>query len=122
MQSEEIFDLVRNAVSGLLFPSESDFPLVPFVWKLPDEGFSGAENIDVVEFDQFFSGVCDEQEWFGEEERQIAARFRKLANLLKEHLTELQVFRVGITDIDVFVVGKADDGNFVGMKTHLVET
>jgi hypothetical protein len=41
---------------------------------------------------------------------------------LKAELTDLRVYRVGSTDIDVYILGKHPSGAWLGLKTKVVET
>ena len=130
---------LRTAAKGLLFQSESDKPLKPFVWSEIDASDAKVDAavlqksgkvpegdlVQTVPLDEFFAPMTTEQEWFGNEERDRAKRFQSLVATLKEKLTDIQVFRVapeGGTTIDVFVVGRAESGSLAGLQTQLIET
>jgi hypothetical protein len=51
-----------------------------------------------------------------------AARYRELVELLSHELTHQRVYRVGKTDIDVYILGQDPRGAWLGLKTHVVET
>ena len=57
-----------------------------------------------------------------DEDKAEAARYRAIVDLLSKELTDLRVFRVGRVDIDVYILGKDPSGNWLGLKTHVVET
>ncbi|GAP99842.1 sugar-non-specific nuclease inhibitor NuiA homolog [Leptolyngbya sp. NIES-2104] len=75
-----------------------------------------------MELEQFFEPVVTEQDWFGDEEKETAAKYRSLLSALKENLSDLKVYRVGEIQIDVYVVGKDEARNIVGIATQIVET
>ena len=54
--------------------------------------------------------------------RETARRFQRLAQLLKETLEDVTVYKVGEVEIDAYVVGKTRSGALAGVKTKLVET
>lgn len=134
---------LRSVAEGLLFTSESDAPLEVFHWPGGSAGegdaaasgpmtaaavrkrVKAAEDAPLTEsadVDAFFRPMTEEQDWHGPDEKETVARFRALVQALKDSLTDLRVFRVGEIDIDAYVVGRAKDGDYAGVKTHLVET
>jgi len=52
----------------------------------------------------------------------MVQRFQNLVSVLKENLSQLQVYRVGNTDIDAYIVGVTDGGELAGLSTKQVET
>ena len=118
----------------MLYPSESDEPIevvetylrmaepltVSHIkdWlMLPPSNY--VEEITEVEF---WEPVVTVEEWYGEEENAKTARFQALKTYLETTLTDRQVFRVGQTEIDVYLLGKPTEGPRVGLKTKVVET
>jgi hypothetical protein len=49
-------------------------------------------------------------------------RFQNLVSILKQNLSQLQVYRVGDRSIDVYIVGVTPGGDWAGLATKLVET
>ena len=125
---------VTPLLIDLLYPSESDEP-IEFVetylkmaepltvshikdWlMLPPSNF--VEEITEAEF---WESVVTVEEWFDEEERAKTAQFQTLKEMLETTLTDRQVFRVGKTEIDVYLLGKPAEGPRVGLKTRVIET
>lgn len=125
---------VTPLLIDLLYPSESDEP-IEFVetylkmaepltvshikdWlMLPPSNF--VEEITEAEF---WESVVTVEEWFDEEEKAKTAQFQKLKEMLETTLTDRQVFRVGKTEIDVYLLGKPTEGPRVGLKTRVIET
>jgi hypothetical protein len=51
------------------------------------------------------------------------AKFQKLAQVLKEHLAGIKVYKLGEEAAkDVYIFGKTKDGRWAGVKTSMVET
>jgi hypothetical protein len=50
------------------------------------------------------------------------AKFDKLAKVLQEQLSGIKVYKVGDeAEREVYIVGKAKDGRWAGLKTSVVE-
>ncbi len=132
MKDAEHLAAIRTAVTGLLFPSETDRPIVPFIGKKVDQvskeaiissfGIKKTEAIERVEFEDFFERLTAEKDWFGKREKERAERFRLLKRELQESLSSLEVFRVGRVKIAIFVAGITSDGRLAGVRTEAVET
>jgi hypothetical protein len=74
VMSHGVLDTLKKASAGLLFPSETDAPFEPFVWKgeegKPDKarvleliGQPAGTRVKVVSLDSFFEEVTQEQDW-----------------------------------------------------------
>jgi hypothetical protein len=117
-------DALAKASKGLRMPSESDAPFQVFLWK--DKGdqltlerlrkLAGAQDGDSVEelnLDTLFQTVPSADR----------AKFQKLAAVIKEQLSAVQVSKIGGgAERDVYIVGRTKDGQWVGLKTSVVET
>ena len=112
--------------------SESDYPLETFYWtgetdvthqylRGVAEQAAGA-TVEVRSVDDFFRVAMSEPEWKGEQQLATARRYQNLVRLLKENLDDLKVYRIGEINIQVFIVGKAESGNWIGLSTRVVET
>ena len=49
-------------------------------------------------------------------------QFQNLVSVLKQNLSQLQVYRVGNTNIDAYIIGVTPGGGLAGLSTKLVET
>lgn len=124
---EQLLTLLRETASGLLYPSETDAPLTPYWWDnaagsepspealLRTEDRTPDTAVEETGAADFFAPVTEGD---GED----AARFRKLEEILKRDLTDLRGYRVGAVDIDVYLLGRHASGEWIGLKTHVVET
>jgi hypothetical protein len=129
---EEILQQLEQATAGLLFMSEADYPFEIVRWGGMNEitfdylrGQAAADtdaSVQVVSPENFFGNAMSEPEWKDEQEIITARRYKALLQLLKENLNELKVYRVGEIDIAVYIVGRAETGNWLGLSTRVVET
>jgi hypothetical protein len=123
MKKEPVLDALRKASKGLRYMSETDAPLQPFVWKESGEltherlkkqaGVTVDEAIEESMLDGFFRAVPSEDR----------PKFQKLAQVLKEQLSGIKVYKLGEeAEQEVYIVGKTKDGRWAGLKTSVVET
>ncbi|HZL35906.1 MAG TPA: nuclease A inhibitor family protein [Tepidisphaeraceae bacterium] len=122
-------DALRRASEGLRYPSESDEPFDVFCWPAQGAAAGSASNaiaahvapdgarraIENVPVDQFFGDLNESDD---------AQRFRELRQTLQFMLKGLEVFRVGAGEVrvDVYLIGKADSGDWTGLHTVSIET
>jgi hypothetical protein len=133
MKSDEqiLTELARAAV-GLLYMSETDAPFAPVLWAGDDEltpevvrrRCAVDEHVPVgtQSLADLFRVVVAEPEWKGAAQLATARRFQTLVQLVRDNLTDLRVFRIGRINMDVYVVGRAPSGNWLGLRTQIVET
>lgn len=124
---------LEQASRGLLMPSESDYPFIPFVWKqraaptltparlLEYAGHAPETPVVVVGLREFFRHVAQHQPWHDSAQAAQVRQFRRLVKVLEANLTDIRVYRVGSVHIDVYIVGKAGR-DLVGLATVLIET
>jgi Nuclease A inhibitor-like protein len=123
---------IMEAASGLLVPSEGDYPLEPFCGHGPHPltpeallallGLPSDTPIEIRTLDSFLSPLATEYEWFDPTQRTAAARFADLRDLIATTLADLVVYRVGRISITVIIAGVDAVGNTVGLRTTLIET
>ena len=125
---------LSQAAEGLLFPSESDYPLTFFEWtsyrgqRLLSRTVRRLLNeppdtpVERKSLEAFFRPVTKIQDWFGEEEKANAKKFVALEELLRARLQNLVVFRLGKIEIRVYIVGKTPEGHWAGLSTTVIET
>jgi len=129
MNAIETVDHLSTMCKGLLFPSESDYPLEAFRWKaatlnpetIIERSHKPADtSIEAIALEEFLTPVTTDEDWFEDEDREIAQRFRDLQAAIAT-LENVQVFKVGEIEIDVYIVG-AIGSDVVGLKTTVIET
>jgi len=121
-KSDPVQSSLAKAAKGLMFVSETDAELEPFVWdvdgKLDEDGLrkqvdAGEDSpVEETTLDRFFRAVPSSQK----------KKFDALAKTLKDNLSDLRVYKVGEVEMDVYIVGKTNDGRWAGLKTQVVET
>ena len=132
--TSEVIDALKTASEGLQFMSESDYPFKTFLWEgeakeplTPEKIVQQTDHpqgtpVEVIELSDFFEVATQEQDWYGPEEKATAARYRDLLHTLKSTLEDIKVYRVGTVEIDVYIVGKANSSDLVGLSTKVIET
>ena len=117
--ADKLLTTLQQVTEGLLYPSEYDAPLEPFVWEQADNtptevrrlsGQPAQERCHTISADAFFSDLTDVEGFAG------------LYATLKTTLTDLKVYRCGEANITVYVVGRDEHGRLAGFKTESVET
>ncbi len=123
MATDTVLDALKKASKGLRYTSETDAPFEPFAWKASGKltkssllDLAGASKGTAVEqdsLDNFFAAVPPEDK----------ARFQQLRQALQDQLSAIKVYKVGDeAQKDAYIVGKAADGRWAGLKTTVVET
>ncbi len=120
---------LAKAVDGLLFSSEADYPLEPFVWTdtvpfspdalytlttLPPSTLVTKEDIN-----DFFAPMLHLPPEATAEARKRVTRFRSLVRLLRRSLSDLAVYKLGTVEMPTFIVGKLANGTRAGLRTTL---
>jgi len=123
MKKDPVLDALRKASKGLRYTSETDAPLQAFAWqgggeltqeRLRQQAKTAADvPIEETTLDGFFRAVPSEDK----------AKFQKLAQVLKEQLSDIKVYKLGEeAEKEVYIAGKTQDGRWAGLKTTVVET
>jgi len=119
---------------GLTFPSESDYPFV--YAERPSTGtgaitataFRAAfavpagQAIEVRSLEQTFRWIATERPDMDADERALARRYAALRDALSANLTDVQVFRFGTVQVQVYLVGRTRCGSLAGLQTVAIET
>jgi len=132
--NQSLITELNAATEGLLFQSESDYPISAFclpsgnrktlsrdeVAALVNSKSQGA--VTEISFDDFFSSATAEQSWQGPAEKANVNRFKNLVHVLKTTLSDIRVFRIGDTEAEIYVIGRTSCGDFGGISTKVIET
>ncbi len=123
---------IETAVANLYYTSETDAEVLPFVGKAAETvtideirnqtQASPEELIEEKDFTEFFARLTTKQDWFGDEEKATAKKYTDLKNLIETNLRDLNVFKIGKIQIDIYVVGLDADNILMGIRTKAVET
>lgn len=130
--TDSIAAKLKQASEGLLFLSESDAPFEIISWPAQGEltpakllqltNHPPDAPLEMLAVDDFFALATQEEDWHDEEERETVKGFQNLVSVLKQNLSQLQVYRVGSIDIDAYIIGVTSGGGLAGLSTKLVET
>lgn len=131
MRLAEMIVSLQKASEGLLFTSESEYPYEVIHWEttepLTEESFRqqvsipDGTRVERMESSEFCDPDAPDPDWYGESERADAARFRDLMTLLRDYLSDLEVYRVGEGEVGIYILGRL--GNcIIGLKTTSIET
>jgi len=123
VKKDPTLEALKKASKGMLFVSDTEAPLEPFAWKGAGEltedlvrkqaKVEEGTAVEATTLDRFFRAVPSEDK----------AKFRELAQVLKEQLSGVKVYKVGDEpEKQVFIVGKTGDGKWAGLRTTVVET
>ncbi|MGA7933716.1 MAG: nuclease A inhibitor family protein [Kovacikia sp.] len=131
MNDNALLENLKQASEGLLYSSESDYPFTVFSWQVntltPEQvltltGHPKNTSVQTVDFDKFFAQTTQEKDWYGPKEKAAVVKYQQLIKTLKDSLKDIQVYRVGDTELDVYIVGKTPTDNLAGLSTKVVET
>jgi len=127
-----ITEILAQASQGLLMPSESEYPFEVVAWEdvkltpqkiLELNNYPPATSIEEVELDYFFRNVATEKDWHDKIQKENVAKFQNLVQVIKDNLAEIRVYRIGTIEINIYIVGKTNDGDGVaGVATKVIET
>jgi hypothetical protein len=121
---------LTQASQGLLMPSESEYPFEVFIWKdvelTPEKilelaNYPPATSIEEIDRDYFFRNVAGEKDWHDKIQKENVAKFKNLVQVIKDNLAEIRVYRIGTIEVNVYIVGKTNDG-VAGLATKVIET
>lgn len=133
VSDSELKTILQNATQNLLWISESDAPFEVVMWEQSIDQLSDrtllqltdhpeTTRVEAVAFDQFFAVPTQIQDWQSEEEAAIVHQYQQLVDLLKQHLHNLRVYRVGEVELDIYILGATESGHVAGLATKAVET
>lgn len=132
MTDKEIVEQLKLASDGLLVMSESEYPMQVFLWEgatsmtheevIQKTGHSPNTPIESVKVDNFFSTATTEEDWHGDEEKEMVANFKALVQTIKLNLANPIVYRLGKIEIDVYIIGETPSGALAGLSTKVIET
>lgn len=127
-----LLEHLTNLTDGLFYTSEIDAAIRAFVGDKTEsltpaeilKQTKSAADTPVAEtvFTEFFSDLTEIQDWFGEEETEIAQKFTHLKEFFEQNLKDLKVFKIGKIELEIYVVGLDGENNLTGIKTKAVET
>jgi hypothetical protein len=132
VSTDAIIEELKKATDNLLFMSESDYPFEVLTWAGSTEitpeylrqvaGAPANTAVETRSVEDMFRAAVKEYDSQPPEAKQTASRYKELVSLLKTRLTGAKAYRIGRIKIAAYVVGRAPDGTWVGIRTKIVET
>jgi hypothetical protein len=132
--AEDWIAQIAAAVQDLSWMSETDAPFDVLHWTdispdgvTPEAVLTHAQlpletPIETISLDDFLDPVTQPQPWHSEEEAQRTQQFEALRTQLAQTLTQIQVYRCGTVEIEIYVVGQGPDSSWLALHTTAVET
>ncbi len=124
-------DLLTEASEDLYWISEADYPFDVIVWNednlseqnlLERLGYPPDFPVKKIDIDDFFQWAVQEQDWQDDIERAEVKQYQILVETLKANLTDLRVYQLGKTKVDIYILGRTPSGAIAGLSTKAVET
>lgn len=133
-KTESVVQKLKGLTENLLFQSEGEYPFEIFVWQelaqdpsISEEnlfsktGHTPGTQITSTEIDSFFHRSVQEQDWYGDAEKNAVTKFQELLEFLKNNLENIKVLKVGEFEMDTFILGQLGNDT-VGLKTKVIQT
>jgi hypothetical protein len=134
--SEKTFvELLTDSVSGVFYPSESDEKIRVIDWQADNPapfdtilfrryiGVTPDVRVEVLQWEKFFDSILFEKELWTDFEKQRAAKFLIIKDLVIENLENLEFIRAGNqVEFEAYLIGQDIEGKWKGLKTLIIET
>jgi hypothetical protein len=124
MAKNSVQETLQQAAQGLVFVSETDAEFEAFQW--PGGSTPDSKTIKTLSGQNYDDDTLVEETALDSFFRAVPAgskkKFQQLSQTLKDNLEGVRVYKIGDTEKDVYIVGKAKDGTWAGLKTQVVET
>jgi hypothetical protein len=130
----DILMLLTEATTDLFWVTETDAPFEVEAWSdLTTDSLTEKDllqwlkcrkgtAINRLSLTDFFQPVITPEDWHGDEEKATIAKYETLSHVLAENLQDVQVYRLGTINIQIYIVGKTPEGEWVAIATEAVET
>jgi hypothetical protein len=134
LNSEVLLEQVTAVVAELSWMSETDASFDVLHWRgttqasLTPEQVCAQANLppetpmEILALDEFLAPATQAQPWHTVDEAKMASQFQALQDLLEQHLTQIQVYRLGITELEIYIVGQVQHSDWLVLHTTAVET
>lgn len=133
MHDAELINALEEAIAGLQWMSESDFPFTVVYWQnelpilTPESLLQLTDHpsdtlVETEAVDAFFAIATQVQDWHDAETTASVKHYQTLVETLKQSLDALTVYRLGRVKLDLYMIGKTATGAVAGLATQAVET
>ena len=133
LTNREVLQQLRDLTSGLYYQSESDFPLEVIYFNvltteelnlaglLALTGKAPAEPIEKVDSSYFFRRLVEVSNK-SNSDYNLKDRIKLLQAFIEEHLLNLKAFRIGKSEVTIYLIGNLQQGGYAGIETTAIET
>jgi hypothetical protein len=131
-QPDEVEARLAKASDGLVYLSEGEAPFRPV--RVPGVAASAPEAlraflklpsdapIEERTLERFFAHLTDRADPGDPGLQALVPRYRQLMETLRRLIPDVRVYRVGTGEIDCYLIGRAPDGSFAGLRTTAYES
>lgn len=131
---DELIELLKSMSDELLFTSESDYPFEVICWELASETIDNESikhyiqlqneptEIKQISPQQLLYPLAKSRPYYSTERREKANRFKQLIQFFESQVSNSTAFKIGKTEIDVYIIGMVSNSHIIGLKTVAVET
>lgn len=118
----QILEDLKDRTKGLIWISESDFPLIP----ISNPNINVKTALTILNLSTLFSNVTKIKKEMSRGERSIVHKYQRLEKFLYKHLKDVQVYKFSNIEnsslFDLYILGRSRSGSLIGIKTSVVET
>lgn len=130
--SASVLQQLTAAVEGLVWMSETDAPFEVKLWTEPGPAFTAEQvvqhaqlppetPVEVLSLEAFLAPVL--QSLSSDPVTIVtASRFEALQQILSQVLNQIQVYRCGEVELEIYILGHFQDNDWVVLHTTAVET
>lgn len=124
-EKKKLIDDIKLLTDGLLYLSESEFPFE--AKALGNDKTAALQQLGIDEnkakqntVEKFFEKLTTPQDWHSDADKINLSRFVALRDFVLTNWKETTVYKQGATEIDIHIVGQADQ--FYSLSTKAIET
>ena len=130
---EELIEMLKSMTEDLYFTSESDYPFEIICWELKTKNIKKKYISEYINIDKstellelapeklLFQHAKSSPN-FSEENREKANRFKQIITFFQSQVSESRAFKIGSTEVEVYILGIASRTHIIGLKTLAIET
>jgi hypothetical protein len=129
-KDKKLLEKISKLTNGLVYISETD----SIVEAFSDGPVNGDDMtsaltaldtqtpVEEIAFEDFFSRLSQQQDWYSKNEKEKAERFARLQRSIEEDLRSIKVLKFGRVQKTIYVAGISPNNNLLGIKMYSVET
>ena len=116
-----------------IFNEQFDWTLEGIAWEIAETKNNLLHNLlkssNMMRFFSDYEGAFGREGFFGENddyqnesypEREEA--IKRLSNIIKTRLGDIKIYWLSDVEVDVYIIGKIDSGDWIGINTKLIQT